>query len=325
MIMTSTLNDRSDRIAMGLLDGFVPTAADHLGQELGSLISKTESSWLEILDDPSASIQKRWAAGTLLGLYGDGRISPTDPDMIAIDSFAAKIGLSESCVKEVCAELEAVEVLPAWIEKETPQHIVNLQRYAIGRFPVTNLEYLSFLRENPSGALPSSWEFGIFPATRANHPVYSIPIQAARQYAAWLSRKTGRHFRLPTEAEWEFAAAGPQTYEYPWGRDWSVGRANTAELGLYQSTPVGMFPSGRSWCGALDMAGNVEEFTADVYQPYPGGRFIADDLYRTLGPYPIARGGSFTRFYDLARCKRRHGAYPKSIYVLGFRLAETLA
>jgi formylglycine-generating enzyme required for sulfatase activity len=69
------------------------------------------------------------------------------------------------------------------------------------------------------------------------------------------------------------------------------------------------------------MAGNVEEYVADDYKPYPGSTAPQDDLVLANGNYRVARGGSFTRFYDLARCKRRHGHYPKDIYVMGFRLA----
>jgi formylglycine-generating enzyme required for sulfatase activity len=73
------------------------------------------------------------------------------------------------------------------------------------------------------------------------------------------------------------------------------------------------------------MAGNVEEYVADVYGRYPGSALaVCDDLVRARGRYRVARGGSFTRFRDLARCKRRHGRFPKPIYVMGFRLAEDI-
>ncbi|MBF3728094.1 SUMF1/EgtB/PvdO family nonheme iron enzyme, partial [Burkholderia pseudomallei] len=65
------------------------------------------------------------------------------------------------------------------------------------------------------------------------------------------------------------------------------------------------------------------EYVADDYRPYPGGEAIADDLAVTQGGYRIARGGSFTRFGDLARCARRHGRYQRDIYAMGFRLVES--
>lgn len=323
-MMTSTLNERSDRVAMGLSDTFTPTMAENLNSQIPSVLAEGIHQWQAILSNPKRSLQERWAAGSLLSLCEDPRITIFEPDLVTIEAATATIGLNGERFEDLCAELAHVNVLPAWIEKEMPEHSVRLNSYAIGRYPVTNREYLAFLRENPAAPLPTGWDFGIYPAARSNHPVYSIPVSAAVNYCRWLSSKTQRRFRLPTEAEWEYAAAGPAKSEYPWGDIWDSSRANTAELGLYQTTPIGMFSSGASWCGLLDLAGNVEEYTSDFYSPYPGGRFINDDLAVALGPYPIARGGSFTRFYDLARCKRRHGAYPKSIYVMGFRLAESL-
>ena len=93
------------------------------------------------------------------------------------------------------------------------------------------------------------------------------------------------------------------------------------ESGLFQSSPVGIFSNGASYFGVMDMAGNVEEYVSNDYFPY-GEETVQDDLALTLGQYRIARGGSFTRFEDLARCSRRHGRYPSDIYVMGFRLAE---
>jgi formylglycine-generating enzyme required for sulfatase activity len=69
------------------------------------------------------------------------------------------------------------------------------------------------------------------------------------------------------------------------------------------------------------MAGNVEEFVADDYRPYPGGPFVDDHLVETQGKYRVARGGSFARYGDLARTRRRHGPFPGPLYPIGFRLA----
>jgi toxoflavin biosynthesis protein ToxD len=107
----------------------------------------------------------------------------------------------------------------------------------------------------------------------------------------------------------------------PWGSDFEAHRANTVEGGPLQTTPIGIYPEGASPFGLFDMAGNVEEFVADLYTPYPGGQAIRDEL-GTEGSYRIARGGSFTRHGDLARCRRRHGWYNSELYAIGFRLAE---
>jgi formylglycine-generating enzyme required for sulfatase activity len=187
---------------------------------------------------------------------------------------------------------------------------------------VTNSEYRTFLAETGGQELPTSWVFGIYPVQLANHPVWTVPPEAADAYAAWLSARTGRAFRLPTEAEWEYAAGGGDGRDFPWGQEWGPDRANTAEEGPVTTTPVGIYPAGRSAFGADDMGGNVEEYVADDYRAYPGGELVADDLMRSTDSYRIARGGSFTRYGDLARCRRRHGWYRKPFYAMGFRLAE---
>ncbi|WP_397600142.1 SUMF1/EgtB/PvdO family nonheme iron enzyme [Silvanigrella sp.] len=75
--------------------------------------------------------------------------------------------------------------------------------------------------------------------------------------------------------------------------------------------------------GICDLAGNVEEFVSNPYFVYPNGKLILDDLYKIRNsPYPMTRGGSFTRSCDLARSKRRHGFFEGEIYVIGFRLAK---
>jgi formylglycine-generating enzyme required for sulfatase activity len=211
-----------------------------------------------------------------------------------------------------------------WIEKECPQYSVDLPSFGIGKYCVTNAEYRDFLQDTGYDQLPTSWEFGVFPAAKSNHPVYTVSAQAADAYCTWLSDKTGRQFRLPTEQEWECVASNGAQTEFPWGNTYQDGLANTAEAGLYQSTPVGVFPGGCTALGVCDLAGNVEEYTASDYAPYPDGHRIADDLLINEGPYRIARGGSFTRFSDLARSTRRHGRYNKDIYVMGFRLAESI-
>jgi len=114
---------------------------------------------------------------------------------------------------------------------------------------------------------------------------------------------------LPSEAEWEYAAAGPERREFPWGADFNPDCANSAESNVRMVTPVGTFPAGAS---------RVSEW-------YRGGVEVDDDLRRILGcDYQVCRGGSFTRYADLTRCRRRHGPYPSSLYPIGFRLAESL-
>ena len=94
---------------------------------------------------------------------------------------------------------------------------------------------------------------------------------------------------------------------------------------MFTTSAVGAFVGGESAFGIADLAGNVEEYVSNEYAAYPGGPFVSDHLVQIHGHYRIARGGSFARFRDLARTRRRHGHNPQSCtYAMGFRLAETI-
>ncbi|MFG6464147.1 formylglycine-generating enzyme family protein [Roseateles sp. DXS20W] len=308
---------------MGYPEHYVPTRHEAPAAAIRRLVGVDAEDLAARVEDPALKMEDRLAAGLVLGLVGDPRIRTFEPTMIDIAAADVVIGLDVDRVGAVQGQLLDTGVLPDWIAKECPSHRVALAAYRIARYPVTNFEYRDFLAATGYNEIPTSWELGRYPHERANHPVYTVSAAAADAYCTWLASRTGREFRLPSEAEWEHAAAGPARFEYPWGDAFEVDHANTAEAGLLSSTPVGAFPRGNSYFGACDLAGNVEEYVANDYYPYAGGRAVEDELHRAWGQYRVARGGCFTRLRDLARCKRRHGYFPKRIYAMGFRLAET--
>lgn len=212
-----------------------------------------------------------------------------------------------------------------WIEKETPAHTVTVEPFRLARFPVTNAQFRPFADD--TGARAESLD-AAGDASSADHPVWGLDRATALSYIDWLrSRQPHDDLRLPSEAEWEWAARGPERLEYPFGNDFDPARCNTIEGGPGTTTPVGTYPGGVSPFGVWDMAGNVEEYTADDYAPYPGGSLTVDDLYRDLGPnYPILRGGSCALGGDLARGARRHGPYRggPAFGFTGFRLAASV-
>jgi toxoflavin biosynthesis protein ToxD len=207
-----------------------------------------------------------------------------------------------------------------WISKEIPQHFVSVGALEVMRFPVRNSEYCEFLSVCKDSPMPESLAIGL----PVDHPVWGVGLEQAQTFAVWRSERDGCEWRLPTEAEWEWIAAGPDNRHYPYGNDFDLNRANTTESGLKCTTPVDAYPQGASWCGVMDLAGNVEEWTSSRYAPYLGGVPIDDDLTRLVGPsYPILRGGSFELGGDLSRCKRRHGPHPGYRFrVTGFRLVR---
>lgn len=316
----------SDRERLGLPDHYV---ADRFGDELHQAYSNLRKldvlELVRTLEDASVPLVNRYAAGNLLALLGDPRIKTLDPFMIGISGGMVSIGLDADDVQPVLQRFDKLGLNESWIKKECPRHQVKLNSFNIGKYPVTNQEYKDFLIDTNYAEIPSSWAFRRFPIELANHPVYTLSAEACDAYANWLATKTGRAFRLPTEAEWEYAAAGPDAKEFPWGEAFDPLLANTCETGIFSSTSVGMFTAGASPFGVLDMAGNVEEYVADFYHAYPGGEDIDDHLSQIHGRYRVARGGSFARFRDLARNSRRHGHNPRSVtYAMGFRLAESL-
>lgn len=168
---------------------------------------------------------------------------------------------------------------------------VIAQPYRIGRYPVTNAQYLRFVAAT-GHALPVHWDPATrrFPAGLANHPVVFVSWHDAQAYCAWLSARDGRAWRLPSEDEWERAARGADGRAYPWGDAFDAQRANVQETALRGTSPVGAFPGGASPCGALDMAGNVWAWTAGA----EGQAMVA------------LRGGSWMQYGPFARCAFRH-------------------
>lgn len=276
-----------------------------------------------LIEDPEAPLHERLAAGAALAAIGDPRLAGPRPATCLVPGGRTGIGLPPEDVATVVERWEHVGVVPSWIEKETPQHTVSVDQFWMATYPVTNGEYRDFLADTDHPTRPTTWYLGAYPWDRSNHPVAGVRPEDADRYARWLTERTGHPWRLPTEAEWERAAKGDDGREFPWGDTFDAEACNTRETGVHTTTPVGAFPAGRSPYGVHDMGGNVEEFVADDYAPYPGGPFVDDHLVESMGGYRIARGGSFSRFGDLTRTRRRHGAFPGPLYPVGFRLATS--
>jgi formylglycine-generating enzyme required for sulfatase activity len=140
-----------------------------------------------------------------------------------------------------------------------------------------------------------------------NHPIENITWDEARNFCG------ARSGRLPTEAEWEFAARGPDNLIFPWGDTFVAENLVYNANSNGQTADVGSIPGGASWVGALDMSGNVWEWTSSKYQPYPfnpdDGR---EDTTNDSGDMRVVRGGSWYDDSKAARTSTRNGLDPQS-------------
>jgi toxoflavin biosynthesis protein ToxD len=325
VVINGEINELSDRDAMGLPAHYVPPELVPARSTLDAIRAEPLERLVQLAQSVAAELPVRLAAGHLLGWLGDPRLDPLKPCMVDIPGGNALLGVQPERVTAIYECYRRYGVRRDWIEKECPRFTVKLAAFRLAKYPVTNGDFAVFLEDTQYPHLPTAWRFGRIPEGQLNHPVYTVTPAMADAYVEWLAKKTGRSFRLPTEYEWEYAAAGADGREFPWGPDFLDRHANTMELRLLGTTPVGVFPEGASPFGVLDMAGNVEEYVSTSYHAYPGWHIVQDDLFRQLGHYRVARGGAFNRFRDLARCQRRHGPYPKSLYAIGLRVAESLA
>jgi formylglycine-generating enzyme required for sulfatase activity len=154
--------------------------------------------------------------------------------------------------------------------------------------------------------------------------VVNVSWVEALAYCQWLSEKIEKQVSLPSEAEWEKAARGDQDKRaYPWGPGWRELHCNSSELGLADTTPVGLFLNGASPYGVLDMSGNVCEWTRTIYDDKFKYPYHIEDGREDLksNSSRVLRGGSFSNDADLARCAYRLGRDPGDfVRNFGFRV-----
>lgn len=177
----------------------------------------------------------------------------------------------------------------------SPAHEVSVKPFFMDIYEVTREEYKKFV--DATGYLPpKSWNGKEFPAGTARFPVTDVNWDAANEYAKWAGK------RLPTEAEWEFAARGTDGRLYSWGNEWKDGMANVNKVnkGMVE---VGSY-KGASPFGVYDLIGNAWEWTATTLEPYPGGTMPNIDETKNI-ELKIIRGGTWSNNKDIATTTRR--------------------
>ncbi len=251
------------------------------------------------------------------------------------DSVGASVSSSEASglKDEVLSSLKMVDIPGGSFvmgandgrDEEKPAHKVNLSSYKISAYLVTNKQYRAFVLANPEwqkdranpdfhdGKYLDDWEGNEYPEGKDDHPVAFVSFYAAEAFAKWLGK------RLPTEAEWEFAARGGLVgKKFPNGDKMNEKIANFAKR-YSGTTPVGQFdPNGY---GLYDMAGNLFEWTADWF-----GRYTEEEQTDPKGPssgdYKVIRGGSWISSAMTLRVSFRIDEEPERCGYIGIRLAE---
>ena len=244
---------------------------------------------------------------------------------------------------------------------EKPVHSVTVSDFYLGKYEVTNAEFVKFLNEkgnqteggnewvNLSGSYSGEKcriqkSGGIFSVEQGyeNHPAIYVSWYGATAYTKWLSEKTGKVFRLPTEGEWEYAAGGGASGRTKWAgtdsesslsryanfcddncsKSWKTtdqddGYAHTAPVGKFQSNKLGLY----------DMSGNVYEWCSDWYVANYYEQFKNKTANNPKGPasgtYRVCRGGSWGILPDYCRAADRFWCSPSyRYYNIGFRVAQ---
>ena len=177
-------------------------------------------------------------------------------------------------------------------DDQRPVHSVALDAFWVDRTEVTNGQYSRCVEAgeciDPDGGGSTTRESYYGSAAYDDYPVLYINWKEAGGYCAWAGG------RLPTEAEWEYAARGPEGSEYPWGEHVPNDSLLNYDSNELDTTEVGDYPEGASWVGALDMSGNVREWTADWYvADYYGSSPSENPLGPSSAEYRVLRGGSW--------------------------------
>ncbi len=223
---------------------------------------------------------------------------------------------------------------PSWarraLDYENPAHEVCLtEGYWIDQFEVTNKDFKAFV--DAGGYTKGEYWSDAGMAWLTNQVVENLPFACSEEDAdlprvcvTWFEAEAyarWRGGRLPTEAEWEFAARGPKSLVFPWGNEWDEKRANVVNSTSLK--PVGSYPDGVSWVGAHDMAGNAMEWVQDwLSTDYPKLKVRDNPPGPEKGVRKIEKGGWWGSNAFVARSSYKHFEDPPEYqdHHIGFRI-----
>lgn len=268
----------------------------------------------------------RTEVGEALGQAGDPRLRDPEANLVRISAGTFLMGAQYE-------NPEAPGYDPVAYSEEAPVRRVTVSGFALGRFPVTIQEFGRFVEAGSEGYLnprhwdppgwawrdreghqtPESWTEQL---RHPNRPVTGVSWFEADAYCHWA------HGRLPTEAEWEFAARGEDGREYAWGTEAPDNRRANFLMNVGYPTPVGIYPLGSSPEGVHDLTGNVLEWCGDWFGPYPSKDEV-NPIGDPAGGPRVLRGGAFSfRPRALRAASRRYGHPKDRSASIGFRLSR---
>jgi formylglycine-generating enzyme required for sulfatase activity len=280
-----------------------------------------------ITPEPSSTPTRDVVIVTPLPLQA--RLDEKGIEQVWVPAGSFMIGTSE----EDAQALLAITPVPNWLQyaldRERPQHEVRIQEgFWLDRFEVTNTAFQAFIDdkgyEKTEYWSEAGWKWlskqsaGTRPkqaGSKPNLPRNNVTWYEAEAYAHW------RGGRLPTEAEWEYAARGPDALIYPWGNEFDASLCNVVQSSGLK--PVGSYPRGSSWVNAMDMAGNVMEWVQDWYDIDYYKLTVRDDpLGPETGQVKVEKGGWFTGPRGAARSAYGHYEDPPTYSDdhIGFRI-----
>lgn len=300
---------------------------------------------------------ERVRAGVHLGTLGDQRpgVCTLPPAMVRIEGGSFLIGSTPEEVEQALVAYRQVGFgegeAREWTNSEINDGPIAVATFEIGQYPVTNAQYRLFVEqqgydpERPwwgdAGRAwlkrdrrtePGYWNDERLGQERPNHPVVGVTWYEAQAFCGWLTQNReynpeGYIYRLPSEAEWEYAARGKARRTYPWGKDEPDGERANYDDQYDRTTAVGCFSLGGTPEGVDDLVGNVREWTSTVYAPYP---YDPDDGREeksnpTKKRFALRGGGWDNPSVVLRACDRDHNAPEFHYDAIGFRLARHLS
>ncbi|PZN68802.1 MAG: hypothetical protein DM484_30845, partial [Candidatus Methylumidiphilus alinenensis] len=306
--------------AVGLLDGIVRDLSPFQYQPIDPRYRQTFSEVMRIFEpEPSKSVpvKLRIETAEALGRVGDPRL--TDDKLRWVEITGGKFLMGAQKYDENAPNYDADAG-----GNESPTHWVEVDTFNIGRYPVTVQEYAVFKEDD--GYTETLWwlpeDFGRWQEPRdwqkwiehKNRPVVGVSWFEAMAYCAWLTDRLHRlgkltpneSIRLPTEAEWEYAARGSVARRFPWGDAEPTAEQLSYNGNVDNPTPVGVYPMGATPEDVLDLAGNVWEWCADWYD---GGYYqvcqshgpVNNPTGPDTGAAHVVRGGYWD--YDAWGCR----------------------